>query len=112
MSFSEKKDSKSGVNIIKCPARIDINVSDDLRDRIVRIIQKNEFKIVLDLSDTKYVDSSGLGAIVSRISLLRSNKGDVKLAVVPKTVSNLLELTHLNKILKDYSSIDEAIKSF
>ena len=112
MTFQEQKHAKSGVWVITCPARIDVNVSDELRDLITQIIAGNEFKIVLDLSDTGYIDSSGLGAIVSRISVLRSNQGDVRLAATGRNILDLLELTQLNKIIRTFPDVIEAENSF
>lgn len=112
MSFQQKRHEKSGVWIITCPARVDVNVSDELRDLISRIIAQNDYRMILDLSGTGYIDSSGLGAIVSRISVLRSNQGDVRLAAVADNIKDLLELTQLNKIIRTYPDVESAEKSF
>jgi len=111
--LSFKTYEKSGnVTVIDCPQRLDANVSDDLKNIIVEQIEGNIYKFVINLSDTKYVDSSGLGAIVSRISVTRSNKGDVRLVTKTKEILDLLDLTRLNKILKCYDDVNTAIESF
>ena len=111
MSF--KTYEKSGnVTVIDCPQRLDANVSDNLKKIIVEQIEGNIYKFVINLSDTKYVDSSGLGAIVSRISVTRSNKGDVRLVTKTKEILDLLDLTRLNKILKCYDDVKSALDSF
>ena len=56
--------------------------------------------------------TSGLGAIVSRIAAARSNQGDVRLASAGDSIDNLLELTHLNKILNSYKDVEQAIISY
>ena len=58
------------------------------------------------------MDSSGLGAIVSKIAVTRSNNGDIRLAAVQKYIDYLLNLTHLNKILQIYPNIEDAVESF
>ena len=111
MSF--KTYEKSGnVTVIDCPKRLDANVSDNLKKIIFEQIESNTYKFVINLSDTKYVDSSGLGAIVSRISVTRSNNGDVRLVTKTKEILDLLDLTRLNKILKCYDDVDSAVDSF
>lgn len=111
MSFNIHE--KTGnVTIIDCPSRLDANISDDLKKIMFDLIEKNRFKIVINLSDTDYVDSSGLGAIVSRISVTRSNKGDVRLATKTQAIIDLLDLTQLNKILKCYDDVKTATDSF
>jgi anti-sigma B factor antagonist len=111
--LSFKTYEKAGnVTVIDCPSRLDANVSDDLKNIIVKRIEENNYKFVINLSDTKYVDSSGLGAIVSRISVTRTNKGDVRLVTKTKEILDLLDLTRLNKILKCYGDVKSAIDSF
>lgn len=97
---------------IQCPDRIDLNISPLLRDLLIQFTDQGKYKIIIDLSATKYIDSSGLGAIVSRIAVSRSNQGDIRLAGVKENIMNLLELTHLNKILNIYDTIDEAVASY
>jgi anti-sigma B factor antagonist len=100
------------VTVIDCPSRLDANISDDLKKIMFDLIEQKKFKIVINLSDTDYVDSSGLGAIVSRISVTRSNNGDVRLVTQTKSILDLLDLTRLNKILKCYDDVKTASKSF
>ena len=111
MSF--KTYEKSGkVTVIDCTHRLDANVSDDLKNIMIDLINGKKFQIVINLTDTKYVDSSGLGAIVSRISVTRTNKGDVRLVTQTKAILDLLDLTRLNKILKCYDDVNTAVDSF
>ena len=111
MSFNVQE--KAGkVTVIDCPSRLDANVSDELKKIMVDLIEKNKYNIVINLANTKYVDSSGLGAIVSRISVTRSNKGDVRLVTKTQAIIDLLDLTRLNKILKCYDDVKTASESF
>ena len=60
----------------------------------------------------RYVDSSGLGAIVSRIADLRAGGGDVRVAGANDHVTGLFRLTNLDKIISLFDSVDEAEHSF
>lgn len=111
-SFSVTEEQGGQIQLIKCPDRIDINVSYILRDILTDLIEQGKYKIILELKDTQYIDSSGLGAIVSRIAAARSNQGDVRLAGAGESINNLLKLTHLNKILNSYSDVENAISSY
>ena len=112
MVFKTKDVPGAGIVIITSPKRIDVNVSDELRDLISDIIEQPNYMIILDLKETEYIDSSGLGSIVARISVLRSNSGDIRLAAPGRSVVNLLKLTHLNQILKTYENVEQAMESF
>ena len=112
MVFEIKDDSSTGISIIICPDRIDAEISFELRDLIAELIDNGKYKLVLDLGKTAYVDSSGLGAIVSRISILRTNNGDIRLASLNESVDSLLELTNLNQILQIFDTVKQAMDSF
>jgi anti-sigma B factor antagonist len=75
-------------------------------------VKNEKYNFVVDLSATEYMDSSGLGAIVSRIAVTRANQGDIRLAGPSKIVEDLLDLTQLIRILKIYKDIDSTVKSF
>ena len=98
--------------VIDCPQRLDVNVSDELKMILTGLIESEKYKIIINLSETQYVDSSGLGAIVSRIAVTRANQGDVKLVTQTQTILDLLALTHLNKILKCFNDLESAVGSF
>ena len=101
-----------GISIITCPNRLDINVSSELKTILTGLIESEKYKIVINLSETAYVDSSGLGAIVSRIAVTRANQGDVKVVTTTQAILDLLALTHLNKILKCFNDVDSAVSDF
>ena len=68
--------------------------------------------IILDLSDIKFIDSSGLGSIISCLRQLHSNNGELKLSNLTKPVKALFELVRLHKIFEIYNSNVEAANSF
>ncbi|MCD4693289.1 MAG: STAS domain-containing protein [Calditrichales bacterium] len=112
MEFLTKEYLEGEVNVIDTKERLTTETSDDLKILIKELVDNGKFKIVINLENTKYMDSSGLGAIVSKIAVTRSNKGDIRLAAVQEFVKGLLELTHINKILKCYDNVNMAVNSF
>ena len=112
MSFKFREETDGNVVVINAPNRVDVNVSDELRELLTSQIEKNKYQFIVDLSKTKYMDSSGLGSIVSRIAVTRSNNGDIRIAGASENVNNLLNLTHLNKILKIFPDVKSALESY
>lgn len=98
--------------IIDCPERLETNNSEGLKKILTSCIEREIYRIVINLSGTAYVDSSGLGAIVSRIAAARSQGGAIKLVVSSPLVIQLLEVTNLNKILNCFDDLDAAVNSF
>ncbi len=112
MDYNIRFTDDNRVVIIETPPKFIIDVSEDFRMKLKELVDEGHFNIVIDLSKTEYMDSSGLGAIVSRISVTRSNGGDIRLASPMEFVKSLLDVTNLIQILKIYDSVDEAVASF
>ena len=98
--------------IIDIPHRLTTETSDVLKKKLKELVDKDHNKIVMNLQGTAYMDSSGLGAIVSKIAATRSKKGDIRLAEAKEYVLNLLELTHIDQIIKIYDNVNEAVEIF
>lgn len=112
MTLHTRQDKKGEIIVIDAPDKLSGEVADELRDLIATLVKEEKYKLIVDLNATMYIDSSGLGALVSRIALTRSNKGDIRLANVSAKINNLLELTHLDKVLIQYSNLQEALDGF
>lgn len=112
MNFNTSFRETDNLYVVTTPERIDAANSQELKDIVMGIVSKNFFRIVIDLSATSFIDSSGLGALVSKISICKNNGGDVRLVVTSKRVIEILQITHLDKILKCFDNLNDAVKSF
>jgi len=112
MAFKTREESEGKVVVIECPVRVDLSVAKDLREIMKESTEQDKFLLVVDMDKTEFMDSSGLGALVSRIAVTRSNSGDVRLARVKEPILKLLELTHLDKIFQSFESVQAAVDSF
>jgi len=97
--------------IIEAPLRLEGRTSLEFRKRIIELADSGYYKIIVDLKGTEFMDSNGVSSLVSRISVARSNNGDVVLLSPSEFIQNILKITHLNKIFKIFDSEEEAIKS-
>jgi len=112
MEYKTRTELNGQVLVIEIPEYLDYSISDDLRSQLKTLVEQGHFKFVFDLTSNKYIDSSGLGALVSRISSIRSNGGDLRLASPCEAVVSVLNLTHLNKIIKCFDDLSVAVESF
>ena len=69
-------------------------------------------KVVLDMSEVEFIDSSGLGVILSCYRHLNSANGDLKLCCLNEQVQTLFELVRMHRIFDIYKTQEEAIKSY
>jgi len=68
--------------------------------------------IVVDLSKVKFMNSSGLGMLISGMTTMRNSGGDLRLAKVADRIQSLLVITKLITVFKHYDSVDEAVDSY
>jgi len=107
--------TKNGAGIVKPTGnRLDIEVAAEFRTELLQLIDSGQHRVVVDLSDVVFIDSSGLGALVSALKTLKLLKtdGDIRLANVQPPVVSLLEIIRLHRVFSSYRSIDEAVQSF
>ena len=102
-----------GVTIVDCSGRITLGEgSVTLRETVTQLLGKGEKKILLNLGDVNYIDSSGIGELVSAFTTVRKQGGDLKLLNLTKKVHDLLLLPKLYTVfdVKDDEAV--AVKSF
>jgi anti-sigma B factor antagonist len=83
-----------------------------LKDKINSLILQERTEIVLNLADISYIDSGGLGQLVSCYGSLSRTTGGLKLLHVSKRNHDLLSITRLVTLFDSFDSEDEAVKSF
>ena len=98
----------SDVTVIKPKGRLNMAGASTLRKQLQGIVDGGSSRIVVDLSTTDFIDSSGLGALISGLKMARQVGGDLRIASTPQQVSTVLELTNLNRVLPSYASPDTA----
>jgi anti-sigma B factor antagonist len=88
--------------------RLDASIAYEFKDKMAAYISRGEHLIVLRISDVDYIDSSGLGAIVSSLKML-DDKGDIVICGTKDTVMRMFKLTRMNKVFRMFETENEAI---
>jgi anti-sigma B factor antagonist len=102
-----------GVTVLELSGRITLGEgSVQLRDAIRDLIGKGQRNILLDLGEVTYIDSSGLGELVSAYTTARNQGASLKLLKLTKKVHDLLQLTKLYTVFDIYDDEASAIASF
>jgi len=83
-----------------------------LRKTIRDLLDGGRTKIILNLGDVNYIDSSGIGELVSGFTAVRSREGELKLLHLTKKVHDLLQITKLFTVFDVYSDETIAVQSF
>src|SRR5580692_5334471 len=101
-----------GVLVVDCSGRVVFGEeSATLRDTVKKLLAQSP-KVVLNLREVNYIDSGGLGTLVSLYTTARSAGGAVKLARLSQRVGDLLQVTKLLTIFEVFDNEEEAARSF
>ena len=112
MQLSLNTRTVDGVLVVDCHGRIVFGEeSAMLRDTIRKLIAENK-RIVLNLSGVNYIDSGGLGTLVSLYTTAHNSGGSIKLCNLTQRVGDLLQVTKLVTIFEVYDSEGQALESF
>ena len=113
MSFKATSREIGDVTVIDMDGRITLGEGSALlRDLVRQYLGKGRKKIVLNLAGITYIDSTGLGELVSGYRLMKSEDGEIKLLNLNKKVSDLLQITKLYTVFDVHSQEAQALASF
>jgi anti-sigma B factor antagonist len=102
-----------GVAVVDCSGRITLGEgSVTLRDTVRDLLSKGNKKILLNLADVNYIDSSGIGELVSGFTTVRNQGGELKLLKLTKKVHDLLQITKLYTVFDVKEDEASAIQAF
>jgi anti-sigma B factor antagonist len=97
-----------GVGVVTPQGRLNMVSARHLREVLVGLVGRGTTRIVVDLGETTFVDSSGLGALIGGLKTARQAGGDLRVVRVSPAVLSVFELTNLDRILRPRTSVDTA----
>ncbi|MDU0367553.1 STAS domain-containing protein [Microbacterium sp. NPDC089180] len=104
-------DSRPDGTVVTPRGRLTMVSAKSFRETVTAEITRGKGDIVVvDLSETEFVDSSGLGALVACLKTARQAGGDLRLAAPSEQVTMVLGLTNLDRVLRPRPSVDEALR--
>ncbi len=86
--------------------------TDDLKFAIKEVAEKGNSKLIIDLGDVMYLNSTALGVLISAHANYKKREGEIKLTRLNKNLENLFVITKLSLIFDCYNSNEEAVTSF
>ena len=90
--------------------RLDARVATDFKERMAELIASGNTKIVLDLSRVEFIDSSGLGAIVSSLKRM-GGRGDLVVCGLQETTMTMFKLTRMDRVFQVFDSEQQAVSA-
>ena len=111
MQFTAKE--LQGVTVISLSGNVlggpDANT---LNDQLRTLLDKKKTRVIIDLGEVQFINSSGLGMLIGGMSTMRKGGGELKLARASKKVQNLLEMTKLTTLFDVHETVKAAVGAF
>ncbi|WP_461165242.1 STAS domain-containing protein [Arthrobacter sp. R4-81] len=97
--------------VIRTSGRLNMVAAPKLRDLVAHLVrQDGRSHLVVDLADTDFMDSSGLGALIAGLKTARAAGGDLRIARAQAQVLTVLQLTNLDQILHPHETVEECFR--
>ena len=110
MELSMKEEN--GINVINLKGRLDLSSGTSLKERVKTLFDNERTSIHLNMSEVDFINSSGLGALVSIMKEVRLQKGRLTLSNLAVYVQEIFEITQLANIFEVFTTEQEALNSY
>jgi len=110
MGFSETR--QGGVVVVRAEGQLIVGNRHELKELVARRLADGERRFVIDFSGTGYIDSSGLGALVTMARQAREQGGELRIAGLNDDLRALFELTKLDTLFAISDTAEQALASF
>jgi anti-sigma B factor antagonist len=94
--------------VLKPTGRLNMVAAPALKSMIEETVADGKPRIVVDLTEVAFIDSSGLGALIGGLKATRQAGGDLRIAHVPEQVLTVLRLTNLDRVLRAHPTVEDA----
>lgn len=101
-------DRADGVVVLALEGRLNMVSTAALREAVHGVVDGGSSRVAIDLSGVEFVDSSGLGALVSGLKTARQAGGDLRIAGANEQVRLVLGLTNLQRVLTPFATVEDA----
>jgi len=103
----EEVDSET--HVIELGGEVDLYTAPEFKERLVQLIEDGKKRIVVDLSEATFIDSTTLGVLVGGIKRLRPEGGSLTLVCSDENITKIFEITGLDRVFAIHATRDEAL---
>jgi anti-sigma B factor antagonist len=95
--------------VISLTGEVDLYTAPEFKQQLLDVIGKGAKDVVVDFSNTTFIDSTTLGVLVGGVKRLRTNEGQLSLVCSDRNITKIFEITGLDRVFTIYPTRDEAL---
>ena len=99
---------QGGWAVLAVSGEVDVATAPRLRERLVDLVTEGNHRLLVDLENVDFLDSTGLGVLVGALKRVRTHDGDLALVCTQPRILKVFEITGLTKVFAIHKSVDEA----
>ena len=112
MNFDVKTDKvDDGTYVISLTGEVDLYTAPEFKQQLLDVIGEGGKDIVVDFSDTTFIDSTTLGVLVGGVKRLRAQEGRLSLVCSDRNITKIFEITGLDRVFPIHASREEALQA-
>lgn len=97
-----------GLTVITVEGEIDVYTAPKLREKLIDLVNKGKFHLLVDMEKVEFLDSTGLGVLVGGLKRVRANDGSLELVCTQERILKIFRITGLTKVFGIHDSIEDA----
>jgi len=110
MNFDVKTDKvDDGTYVISLAGEVDLYTAPEFKQQLLHVIAEGGKHVVVDFTDTTFIDSTTLGVLVGGVKRLRAEDGRLSLVCSDRNITKIFEITGLDRVFMIYTTRDEAL---
>jgi anti-sigma B factor antagonist len=112
MNFDIKTERVAdGAYVISLAGEVDLYTAPEFKQQLLDVIGQGARHVIVNFSDTTFIDSTTLGVLVGGVKRLRSNDGQLALVCSDRNITKIFEITGLDRVFTIYATRDEALRN-
>lgn len=109
MAPSVEVSRDSGWAVVRVTGEMDIYGAPRLREQLIDLVNEGEQRIIVDLDQVGFIDSTGLGVLIGALKRVRNNGGDMRVVATTDPVVRTMRITGLHRVFVPYPSVGDAV---
>jgi anti-sigma B factor antagonist len=96
------------LTVINVEGEIDVYTAPKLREKLIDLVNKGKYHLLVDMEKVEFLDSTGLGVLVGGLKRVRAHDGSLELVCTQERILKIFRITGLTKVFGIFDSVDDA----